>query len=173
MSGCVAARCDELDSLVRDELASAATADLRAHAQSCAACARELQWLRAERTALKARPGPSSARVVAMRGDEAPPGLRAVRERARQLQSRDRAVRRSLIFAAVGAAAALLVAVQGAPHAAVASIPADADEGAELSSSAFPWCGERPDAVRTVESAFSACLTATPRALPGWPAVCL
>lgn len=176
MTACAAPRFEELDALVHAELETEAEVALLAHLEGCAACARELALLRAERTALKSRPLPSPIRVVAMRPVATPPGLRAIRERARKLQSRDRvAGRRSVLFAALGAAAALLVAVQGGPHLTAAAHATDAisaDDGAELSSN-FPWCGDRLDPVRTLESAFSACLTATPRALPGSPAVCL
>ena len=175
MTAC-SARVFELDSFVHGELDAAAGALLAAHVESCPSCARELAFLRAERIALQSRPSPSPVRVVAMRSVATPPGLQAIRDRARKLQKRDRvAGRRSVLFAALGAAAALLVAVQGGPHLASAAHATQAiagEDGAEISSN-FPWCGDRMDAVRTLESAFSACLSATPRALPGSPAVCL
>lgn len=165
MSSCAPARIDEL---FHGELAAAEAAALRGHVESCATCARELQLLRAEKAALAARPDPPD-RVLALPRASSP-GLGEIRQRVVRRKSRDRAAaRRSIAFAIAGAAAALLVAVQGAARPAAG---AAGEESAELSS-AFPWCGERPDPIGAVERAFSACLAATPRALPGSPAVCL
>jgi anti-sigma factor RsiW len=171
MSACDLQRADALDALVQGELTPAQEGPLRAHLQGCAGCARELAWLRAERVALKSRPAPPPA-VVSLRAGARPAGLDAVRERARRLQARDRAAaRRSLLLAGFAAAAALLVAVGGGAR--PPSLPALASEEAELAS-VIPWCGELAgDEVGRLESAFAACLIATPRALPGVTAICL
>jgi anti-sigma factor RsiW len=161
----------ELDQLLRDELPSAGAQALRDHLDACAGCARALRWARVEREALKRRAGPGAARIVPM-DRSAPAGLAAIRARAAQLRSGDRrAARRSALLAIASAAAAVLVAVQAGGRPAAADPVREAD-GTELSS-AIPWCGESVDPTSAVERAFSACLTATPRALPGSPAVCL
>ena len=170
MSACTNARIHELDALLHGELPPPAAAGLRAHAQGCHACARELSWLRAERAALQGRPD-AWAPVVPLRAGRGSAGFSAVRARAQHLRERGRVrAGSSLAVAALGAAAALFIAVQGGPRGLPRSIDADTD--VELSSN-IPWCGDRPDAVGTLESQFSACLTATPRALPGSPLVCL
>src|SRR5947207_2495596 len=143
MNACIPAR---IDAYFHGELAEAETAGVRAHLGACAFCARELSWLKAERAALKARPDPAPRAVPLPRA-----ALAAVRQRASRQRWRDRsAARRSLLVAGLAAAASLLIAVQdsgGAPAPAV-------EEAAELSSF-IPWCGDAPDAARTLESAFS------------------
>src|SRR5207237_5375116 len=85
-----------------------------------AVCARELEWLRAEQAALRTR-AQAAGRVVALPGARAA-AVSAIRERARRQAHRDRAAaRRSALFAALGAAAALLVAVQGIGGAPIAT----------------------------------------------------
>jgi hypothetical protein len=56
---------EELESLALGQLAQARVAEVEAHAGSCAECARELAWARAERKLLARRPAPATGALWA------------------------------------------------------------------------------------------------------------
>src|SRR5207253_1322300 len=160
MSACCEERAFALDELVQGELALTQAAQVRAHAAACPGCAAELRLLCAEQAALRSRREPAAAVVVPLR----PASFAEVRQRIGWLRAGDRATaRHSALLSGLATAAALLLAVLPArgPGNARASSPAAAQ-----SSAFIPWCAERPDPVGSAESAFAACLLATPRAPP-------
>jgi hypothetical protein len=96
---------EDLEALALDELTPEQAAVVQAHAAGCAACSRELSWLRAEKALLGRRPAPPTAHLWA--GVAA----RLVHPRRRP----HRAWRAAVAAAGVAAAAAvLLVALR--PH---------------------------------------------------------
>ncbi len=97
---------EDLEALALGELEAGRADAIRAHADACAGCSRELSWLRAERALLARRPTPDTAHLWA-----------GVAARLRHPRRRPRwAWRLAVAGAGVAAAAAvLLVALHPAP----------------------------------------------------------
>jgi hypothetical protein len=160
MSGCDRER---LEAFVAGSLDAAPAAEVRAHLASCARCAEEAGWLRAERRLFSARAAISVA---------VPPFssllTRVRRERKERLRT---AVARRAPWLGLAAAAAVLavaVTTRGpvAPEVVAEPPPSLAcyDDPRSLDAEATAYATDR--AIATAEDRFAACLVATPRASP-------
>jgi anti-sigma factor RsiW len=145
----------ELDALLAGELSPEQEERVRAHAEGCAACARELAWLRMERgwMAQRARRTPPRAALdfSALEARLRPPALRGARWAHRGKM-------------AMGAAAAMAFMAFSLLSARPIASLEDPLLGDGLSSAAAVNACVDPfgDAVALHEARFAACLLATP-----------
>jgi len=91
---------EDLEACALGELGATRLAEVEAHVAACADCARELAWLRAERTLLSRRPSPPTAHLWA-----------GVATRLQHPRRRPRWAWRMAVASGVGAAAAAAVLV--------------------------------------------------------------